>query len=62
MGKKSLYKGVYFNIASQAWQTFLHVDGKKQKFGYYDTEEQAANAYDWCVSDSLCALRFGRAS
>lgn len=47
-GTTSLYKGVchYPQKASKRWRASLCHRGKHVSFGYYETEEEAARAYD----------------
>ena len=48
----SIYKGVRGRNGGKTWQAYLYrvVDGVKQFIiGTYDSEEQAAKAYDQCV-------------
>lgn len=43
----SSYKGVCrHNGVKKKWQAYVNVNQKKIKLGYYETEEQAARAYD----------------
>jgi len=47
-GTTSLYKGVcyYPKKASKRWRASLCHEGKHKSYGYYDTQEEAALAYD----------------
>jgi len=47
-GTTSLYKGVcyYANKASKRWRASLCHNKKHKSFGYYETQEEAARAYD----------------
>lgn len=43
----SKYKGVCrHNGVKKKWQAYINISKKKVKLGYYETEEQAAIAYD----------------
>lgn len=41
------FKGVHRNHSSgKPWHARLHIDGKSKHIGYFNTEEEAAHAYD----------------
>lgn len=42
---KSKYPGACFNKQMKRWQANTRVNGKKKFIGYYDTPEEASNAY-----------------
>lgn len=42
----SAYKGVSFHKASGRWAAGIRVEGKRRSLGYYETEIDAAYAYD----------------
>jgi len=42
----SSYRGVYFNKSSGTWRARIWIKGKSQHIGNYDTEVEAAKAYD----------------
>ena len=42
---KSKYPGSCFNKAMNKWQSTIRINGKKKFLGYFDTQEEASNAY-----------------
>lgn len=50
-GGKSKYKGVYWFKRDSKWQAQLQVGDKKQHIGYFDNEEDAAEAYKRAASE-----------
>lgn len=42
----SIYKGVYWNSDKRKWQAQIRVPGKRLQLGRFDSEVEAANAYD----------------
>ena len=42
----SQYKGVTFNKIAGRWEAGIGINGAKRSLGYYDTEQDAALAYD----------------
>jgi hypothetical protein len=53
-GTTSLYKGVcyYPNKASKKWRASLCHKGKHKSYGYYETQKEAALAYDRAAYDT----------
>ena len=47
----SKYKGVSFHKASQLWIAEITRDGNKRRLGYFETERQAAIAYNNAAAD-----------
>ena len=43
---RSGYKGVSFNKKSGKWVAQINVEGKRNTIGYFDTPEEASNAYN----------------
>lgn len=44
--RTSLFKGVHFRTRSQRWTAQIQAERSKRHIGYYDTEIEAARAYD----------------
>lgn len=42
---KSGYKGVSFNSEKNKWRAAIHIQGKTRLLGYYNTPEEAGEAY-----------------
>ena len=40
------YKGVSYHKSGKKYEAYIHYEGKKHHLGYFDTAEQAAEAYD----------------
>lgn len=53
IGGASQYKGVTLHKPSGRWRAKIKVDGKYKSLGYYDTEEEAAKAYDRAALESF---------
>lgn len=45
-GGLSRYKGVSFHRARRRWYAYITTDQRKRQLGYFDTELEAAKAYD----------------
>jgi hypothetical protein len=45
-GTSSSFKGVSWREDSRKWRAVITVDGKRKSLGSYDSEEEAARAYD----------------
>ena len=43
---KSKYRGVGFHKQKNKWRTVITIDGKSKHIGYYETEIEAAKAYN----------------
>ena len=51
---KSKYPGACFNKQMKKWQTNTRVNGKKKFIGYFNTPEEASNAYiSYCTIHNL---------
>lgn len=46
LGTSSRYKGVSWHKNRNRWWAYIQVDGKRQSLGYFDSEIDAALAYD----------------
>jgi hypothetical protein len=46
IGKSSTFKGVYWHKNCRKWRASLKLDGKEIHIGYFNTELEAAEAYD----------------
>lgn len=42
----SIFKGVYFNKSKKKWCAQISIDGKRKNLGYFDSQFEAAEAYD----------------
>lgn len=49
----SLYKGVYWDKQMSKWRSRFSLDGKKYHIGLYDSEKEAALAYN-CSASFAC--------
>lgn len=45
-GASSQHKGVHFEKQTQKWRALIKTNGRKISLGRFETEEQAARAYD----------------
>lgn len=45
-GGRSKYKGVYWFKRDQCWQAQIQIEGIKYHIGYFETEQEAADAYE----------------
>lgn len=50
-GGKSKFKGVAWYARRNKWQVKISVEGRRIHIGYFDSEEEAAKAYDESVRD-----------
>jgi hypothetical protein len=57
-GGSSIYKGVSWNRRSEAWQAHIMVDYKSRFLGIYESEDDAARAYD--LASLVVAGEFAR--
>lgn len=48
----SRYKGVGYHVKYHRWQAVIRVDGKLTWLGYFDTEQEAADAYDEAAEEA----------
>lgn len=46
INSSSKYKGVSWHERNQKWQVYVGVNSKNTNLGYYNSEEEAARAYD----------------
>ncbi len=44
--KRSMYRGVYWDVTIGAWLAAIYINNKKHDLGYYTDETEAAKAYD----------------
>lgn len=42
----SMFKGVYFNKSKKKWSAQISIEGKRTNLGYFESEIDAAEAYD----------------
>jgi hypothetical protein len=45
-GGRSKFKGVFWDIENQKWAACITKDCKPENIGFFDTQEEAAKAYD----------------
>jgi hypothetical protein len=45
-GTRSRYRGVSWNAGKQRWQAQVNIDGRAKLIGRFESEEEAARAYD----------------
>lgn len=45
-GSKTRYTGIHWNKKVKKWNVRLRIEGRRQSFGYYADEVEAAKAYD----------------
>ena len=46
MRKSSRFKGVSYSLHNGRWRAYINVAGHRKSLGYFDTEEEAAAAYN----------------
>lgn len=49
----SKYKGVYWNKPRKKWQAYIHIDGIAHFLGRFESEDDAANAYNVAASQNF---------
>ena len=54
----SIYKGVYLHKPTQKWMAYIGLNRKLKNLGYYETEREAAEAYN--VAATLHYKEFAR--
>lgn len=62
-GGSSRYKGVHWHKGGRRWRAMIMVGRKGQHLGYFDTEIEAATAYDaraWQLFGDVARLNFPR--
>ena len=61
LDNRSGFKGVSWNARDRKWQAHIRVNGPQRSLGYYETAEEAAQAYDAAARDlhgEYAALNF----
>jgi len=48
----SIYKGVHFDKSRNKWQSYIYINYKKIQLGCYQTQEEAAKAYNDYIDEN----------